>query len=365
MRPVYLRRGETLLPHHTALTSLFLGNENLSFEPIDYAESIERHAFGAYLADESLKDINAGRMIRKTSEKQARWLIATAVRTWRLIHGESQNDSQTGLFLGLGTIDYCETPEPHQLEENTLECFSDVMCRESNPLTGLIMLNSSAASHIAQLTGITGCNSCFSPHLDAGAEAIFEAYSHVREGLVSQALFGGGSQKISPWYLLTYDRDFADQQTLYLTEASSFAVVTQDRTMAEGELLAAYRGRLSNGEAALHSLLERVLNSEGGEANNVISQIICTGIGAYQDALLQSVKTLGIEVPLIFIEDKLGYCGASSPTIALNLSLELVQAKMNLHHDHSCQHGDINRVLILAFGPSGLVNYFLVGGLHE
>ncbi|MDW6091680.1 beta-ketoacyl synthase N-terminal-like domain-containing protein [Vibrio rhizosphaerae] len=365
MRPVYLRRGETLLPNHATLTSLFLENEQLNFELIEYAEFIEQHGFGAYLSDESLKDINAGRMIRKTSEKQSRWLIASAVRTWQRLYGEQQGGSQTGLFLGLGTIDYCEAPEPHQLEQDTLECFSDVMCRESNPLTGLIMLNSSAASHIAQLTGITGCNSCFSPHIDAGAEAIFEAYSHVREGLVTQALFGGGSQKISPWYLLAYENDFADQQTFYLTEASSFAVVTQDRNISEGELLAAFRGRLSKEKSALHALLERALSGSGSEENHAVSQIICTGIGTYKEALLQNVEALGIEIPLIFIEDKLGYCGASSPAIALNLSLELLQANMSLHHDLSYKHGEMNCVLILAFGPSGLVNYFLVGGQHE
>ncbi|MBL4761532.1 MAG: major capsid protein, partial [Gammaproteobacteria bacterium] len=109
------------------------------------------------------------RMIRKTSERQARWLIASGVRTWRTYFNEPQNKS--GLFIGLGTVDCDEEDNPELVQEPTAECLATAMLEERRPLVCLALLNSSATSHIAQLAGITGENMSFSPLLSAGLNA--------------------------------------------------------------------------------------------------------------------------------------------------------------------------------------------------
>ena len=82
--------------------------------------------------------------------------------------------------------------------------YADRLLHDTKPLIVLTLLNSSAGSHISELTGISGVNAMFSPMADAGAQALIEAYFSIKEFKCKDALVAAGSQKVTPWYCLTY-----------------------------------------------------------------------------------------------------------------------------------------------------------------
>lgn len=375
---IYLSRGESLLPGDYSLETLILNNEPLSSRPIEYASEFNKACFGAFLEDVDLKALGADRMVRKTSEKQSRWLIAAGVRTWRAYSDKfealqkSENNTElaqqkqhanTGLFLGLGSVDSDDNIEPHYLAEGTTQCLSDTMCQESKPLIGLVMLNSSATSHIAQLTGITGVNCCFAPHVDAGASALFEAVTHVQEGEADRALCGSGSQKLSPWYFLAYEDYLNQQDNICLTEAASFLVLERENNDADAVLHTMHRGQLGQQNQRLTPFIAKALNEVESIADSQLVQILCVGLGDYQTAVQQVMNNLAPPAPTVFVEDWFGYAGAAGVPLTLNLAISLLEhQKVIRHESNDIPPSDASALmLVLVFGPAGKASYFIVG----
>jgi 3-oxoacyl-[acyl-carrier-protein] synthase II len=110
-----------------------------------------------------------------------------------------------GFFAGMGMVDYhVEDLLPAVLKSLNqsggldYDRFFSTGCREIYPLWPLGMLNNVVFSQAAIHFGLRGENCVFSPHGDAGIQAVAEAVKVLREGKAKVALAGGVSEEISP-----------------------------------------------------------------------------------------------------------------------------------------------------------------------
>ncbi|MEZ7277978.1 hypothetical protein EXT42_07765 [Pseudoalteromonas sp. CO302Y] len=349
LKPVYLFQGETLLAQNTSLESLLTHKGRLMSTPFESADLINHSIFISTLADENLKDVGAERMVRKTSERQARWLIASGVRTWRTYFNEPQN--KAGLFIGLGTVDCDEEDNPELVQEPTAECLATAMLEERRPLVCLALLNSSATSHIAQLAGITGENMSFSPLLSAGLNALCEGYFAIAEGRLKHALCGGGSQKITPWSLLAYESIWANQDNYWLSEAASFFIASDEPRLnqhaAIGVMRQAYRARLQNNAHALTEQVNRITGSPLIENQHVVKVIL---VGANLEQQDITLHALGDELKsrAVVLDSYVGNTMAAATAIACNSALSYL---------HDAEQGF---VIVIAFGDHAEFGMFLI-----
>ncbi|MHC1725146.1 MAG: beta-ketoacyl synthase N-terminal-like domain-containing protein [Syntrophobacteraceae bacterium] len=112
---------------------------------------------------------------------------------------------ELGFFAGMGMVDYhIEDLLPAVLKSLTprgdldYDRFFSGGYREIYPLWPLGMLNNVAFCQAAIHFGLRGENCVFSPHGNAGIQAIAEAVKILREGKAKAALTGGVSEEISP-----------------------------------------------------------------------------------------------------------------------------------------------------------------------
>ncbi len=110
-----------------------------------------------------------------------------------------------GFFAGMGMVDYhVEDLLPAVLKSLSrggdldYDKFFFSGCQEIYPLWPLGMLNNVAFCQAAIHFGLRGENCVFSPHGDAGIQAVAEAVKVLEEGKAKVALAGGVSEEISP-----------------------------------------------------------------------------------------------------------------------------------------------------------------------
>ncbi len=110
-----------------------------------------------------------------------------------------------GIFMGMGPIDY-DVNEALQVVLKSRDDggrlsygqFYEKGFREIYPLRTLTMLNNIAVCQAAIHLNIQGENAVFSPHGDAGCQALGEGANVVSEGRARAVLAGGVSEVISP-----------------------------------------------------------------------------------------------------------------------------------------------------------------------
>lgn len=174
-QPIYLHRGLTILPAEAELRQLFSGAATLPSAVVPVGSALELDCYGSFLGDVDMSDLAPDRSVRKTTERQSRWLINTAVRTKNALEPLFLHAAAKGLYIGLGTVDCDEADEQAFLDSCTTQDLSDHKLTNNNPMVGLILLNTTATSHISQMCQITGQNCCFSHLQDGGANAAIEA----------------------------------------------------------------------------------------------------------------------------------------------------------------------------------------------
>ncbi len=110
-----------------------------------------------------------------------------------------------GFFAGMGMVDYhVEDLLPavlkslNQSGDLDYDRFFPAGCQEIYPLWPLGMLNNVVFCQVAIHFGLRGENCVFSPHGDAGIQAVAEAVKILGEGKAKMALAGGVSEEISP-----------------------------------------------------------------------------------------------------------------------------------------------------------------------
>jgi 3-oxoacyl-[acyl-carrier-protein] synthase II len=146
------------------------------------------------------------------------------------------------------------------------------------PMTGLLLLNSTACSHIASQSGATGATGVFSPWADAGMQALIEAAWSISEGDNDRALVGGSAPTLNPFLYMHYETqgllELGDELPLPGEGAAFVALRVADAdTPADAVCLTGY-GRLfesdpSRAAAARRRCMEEALECAGVAPNEV------------------------------------------------------------------------------------------------
>jgi len=361
---IYFQKGKTLFPGDVSIEDIFLNGIEIDKKPVDEWDLGSTTVYGSFLDDSTLKDIGADRMVRKTTERQSRWLISAGVKTWARHYSCETNNTRAGLYLGLGTID-CDNDDEHEyIDSCSVQSLSEYKLCNSKPLLGLILLNSTAASHISQMTGITGTNCCFGPLVDAGSNALIEAAYDLQERKIQLVLCGGGGQKITPWYFLAYEKYWKTHNDLWLTESASFFTMTQDTHASEIELHKFYRGRLSGKNNHLVDVISRAKNEADAYEDFTIEQVLFIGCLIHQPLISGIMADINLDVAQYFIEEKVGYTGAAAVALAVNLAITLLEENVSIHKNMkktTMQTSKKRLILLIILGADRQVGYLLIG----
>ncbi|MGR5063618.1 beta-ketoacyl synthase N-terminal-like domain-containing protein [Photobacterium sp. DNB22_13_2] len=368
--PVYLRQGQQRLPKDMGW-DVFFSQAPLPVTAIDNTSSLGLASKAGYLSDTDLKQVGVSRIVRKTSEKQSRWVIENSVNSWRMLLGEQLADEKTGLFLGLGTVDCDDDGEQISFQGDYAELAREGLS-QIKPLSGLTLLNSTTASHIAELLQITGVNGVYSPHADAGGNAIVEAYYNLSENQCEIALVSGGSPKITPWYFLAYQsilKGFSGQYW-FPTEAVATALLSKNSQSSEGCLLCVQRGFSADFQVNNHSLDHISLHlSQSQDALLFESplQVIHVGLPEIAQKTISSFNRFFPGSHHLLLDKLIGTSGPASAIVGVNLALEIFKRQVMLSNDKSqlktfsCESTNCRHVLVACYGLQGQQVYFLVG----
>lgn len=362
MKPIYIHSGDQCLPGISSTKKLLFGKRVIT-EAISPERSLGLVTQGAFLSNTNLKSLNAGRSVRKTSERQARWVIKVGVKTWQHYQTQQQLSADecsahTGLFLGLGTVDCEDDDEPIPIKDSA--AFGDYAAQllvDTKPLAGLTLLNSTTASHIAQLANITGVNTVFSPFADAGGQAIIEAYYAVKESHCQQALVAAGSQKITPWFFLSHQNYFNDplNNECFPTESSAALVLSSESHQASAQLHQVLRVFHSS-DNQLPPRLSHLIAQDDGRSQ----QVIYTGTGSLSPGQLNELQQLIPNAHVCFLDRLLGYTGPVGALHALLLACDLLQ-EQRYRRNHGISYHQIHRVVIVIQGHHGQWCFLSVG----
>lgn len=371
--PVYLRQGQQQLPENIGW-EVFFSQAHFPATAIDNNTSLGLASQAGYLRDTDLKQVGVSRIVRKTSEKQSRWVIENTVNSWRMHFGERLADDKTGLFLGLGTVDCDDDGEQISFQGDYAELAREGLS-QIKPLSGLTLLNSTTASHIAELLQITGVNGVYSPHADAGGNAIAEAYYNLCENQCDIALVSGGSPKITPWYFLAYQSALAGFSTQYWfpTEAVATALLSSTPQSAEGCLLGVQRGFSADFDVNNQSLDQISLHlslSQKDQSSANLLQVIHVGLPEIAQNSAASLSRFFPGSSHLLLDKVIGTSGPAGAVIGVNLALEILKRQEMLSNDLSplktigCEPVGCRHVLVACYGLQGQQVYFLVGDIE-
>ncbi len=361
MSVVNIILGQQLLPGLEDIAELLTGKA-IKTQVVSPERSLNLTDRVGLLSDDDLKSLGAGRIVRKTSERQSRWVIGTAVKTWQAF-SSAKDLSQVGLFLGVGIVD-CEDDDTPYSTAETLSGYTADALSETKPLAGLTVLNSTAASHIANILGITGVNSVFSPYADAGAQAIIEAFYNIQEGKCEHALVAGGSQKVTPWYFLSY-RHFFKKFTQYApcaTESASAVIVSNESAGAGVTLLGVQRAFVNN-DVDAYPGLDTLLSAMGDEKITSPAQVIYCGRYGLTEPMQQQLQRYFPTAALCNLEQLIGYTGPAAALHAVQLASAMLAQNKGIETSTAIDIKAITAttVLIICHGDQGQICYLLVG----
>ncbi|MDC9597285.1 hypothetical protein [Xenorhabdus anantnagensis] len=337
---IYITSGMSLLPDglsiddiiHGKIQEAHLSNRSPHLPNILGERCIDETSFVMPRMD---------KIVRRVANAQSRWVLYTGIETWENSFGDEFPPEQRGLFIGLGTSDADDSSIPIAFDAENDEDYVSRALIETPPLMGLTLLNTSTASHLSQHLDITGDNGFFSPHVDAGGNAFLEGYYSIKEARSQFVLCGGGSQKISTWYYLSYERLIKDVPWIP-AEAASFITLHEDSHHADGEVSQVFRTTLHNRDQ-----VGRLLTWMSGE-NRLPAQII--HVGKTKAEFTAQVDDMLPSALQFHLDKAMGYCGAAAPFVAINLLIEMHKKGLaidNVNQNARCQHSsDLAWILV-------------------
>ncbi|WEM44644.1 beta-ketoacyl synthase N-terminal-like domain-containing protein (plasmid) [Photobacterium sp. DA100] len=380
--PAYLKQGQQQLPEGMGW-EVFFSQASFPVTALDNNTSLGLADQAAYLRDTDLKQIEVSRIVRKTSEKQSRWVIENSVNSWRQYFGDQAGGGRAGLFLGLGTVDCDDDGEQISFHGDYNQLAREGLC-QIKPLSGLTLLNSTTASHIAERLQITGVNGVYSPHADAGGNAFAEAYFNLTENQCDVALVSGGSQKITPWYFLAYQSVLSgvSAQSWCPAEAVASVLLSQSPQSAEGALLSVHRGFSANFQASqylLDQIALQLAQSHAGTSFENPLQIIHVGLPEPAQKMVAPMSRFFPGAHQLLLDTVIGTTGPAGAAIGVNLALEILKRQEMLSSNQAlsnpkpakvdesvlkapdcvplnCQH-----VLVACYGLQGQQVFLLIG----
>ncbi|MBC8946347.1 MULTISPECIES: hypothetical protein [Xenorhabdus] len=342
---IYITGGCTLLPDNLSMSNIIDGNikgavlsGNTPHLPQIIGERFIREGDFVMPA--------VDKIIRRASHPQSQWVLYTGIKTWEKGIGEHFPPEQRGLFLGLGTTDADNNAYFIASDAKNDGDYVSRSLVERPPLMGLMLLNTSTASHLSQHLNIMGDNAFFSPQVDAGGHALLEGYYSIKEKRSQFVLCGGNAQKISAWYYLAYERLIGNTPWLP-AEAASFTALHHDDRNADSELVYVNRTIIHSSHHYQH-FLSQALNA--GSPYQIIH------VGRLEHDAIPLTYAIFPEAVQFHLDKAIGYTGPAAVFIASNLAIELHQKSLVLDNTHThiqtrltCQQAS-PKVLILVHG---------------
>lgn len=332
----------------------------------------ELAAASAHVAREpELAPYGVDRKLVRTMEKQARMALVGAGRlleAWRPDHLADR--PETGLFMGLPTIDE-PLPSLAVLESwhaaGGRDDWNTTLMRETQPFSGLSLLNSSACAHIAATFGLNGPMAAYSPFADAGLSAVIDGVHAVAEAECSHAVIGAVSTKLDPLLPLQHAHWEGRAGGLRMPgEASAFFLASADAARNDPVLLGYARGchplRDDHGDM-LVDLIAQTLEM-GRCARTDVGWVLSNQ--PWQAAHKESLhRALFAFAPLhLPIEARFGYVGPAAATLAVGLVLEGMRRQRRwLTHGARWEAlpMDASCALLVMYSPMGQIAVALIG----
>lgn len=142
--------------------------------------------------------------------------------------GSGLKGEDIGFFAGMGMVDYhVDDLIPAVLKSCSTEGeldygkFFSGGFQEIYPLWPLAMLNNVAFCQVAIHLKLHGENCVFTPHADAGVQAISESVKVLREGKAAAVLVGGVSEEVSPLSLARAELNGLTGSPVFLGECGA------------------------------------------------------------------------------------------------------------------------------------------------
>ncbi|KMJ43827.1 hypothetical protein AB204_17645 [Xenorhabdus khoisanae] len=320
---IYITSGTSLLPDGLSVDDIIHGRIPDVHLPAD--PSHLPNILGERCIDETAFAMpRMDKIVRRVANAQSRWVLYTGIKTWENSIGDRFSPEQRGLFIGLGTSDADDSSTPIAFDAKDDEDYVVKALVETPPLMGLTLLNTSTASHLSQHLDITGDNGFFSPHVDAGGNALLEGYYSIKEKRSQFVLCGGGSQKISTWYYLAYENLIKGVPWIP-AEAASFITLHEDSHHADSEISQVFRTLLLHRDHVGRLLAwmsgEKMSEEKVSEENSSPAQII--HVGKITDEFTAQVYDTFPSAAQFNLDKALGYCGSAAPFVAINLAIEI------------------------------------------
>lgn len=291
-----------------------------------FATNAARGAVGASAEDPGMGELGIDRRVVRTTDKQARLLLAAAIECIDAMPDEAR--PQCGVYLGLPTVD---EPMPQLAavvdwhEERGRSPLAEHFKHHSAPLGWLAMLNSSAAAHVSTRLRLTGCNGVYSPFGDAGLNALIDAAIAVAEGECAQALVGAVAPKHNPMLDVQYANWCDIGYRLPPSEASACALLSHVGADGGPCVLGFARGFTPtpwNGDAQIDVLATRALAMAGLTREDIGWTIATSPWNEAQSVALEhGLAPFAKTSAVLRIECALGRLGAVAPIIAVGLGV--------------------------------------------
>lgn len=298
-RPVRVEAAGIYAADGTALEDLLAGRRAAP-SPLPFASGWLPRAEAFAAAEPDLRSSVYDRKALRTMDKQARLALAAAITCGAGLEPFA-DPARVGLFMGMPTVE-----EPVPSWEALAELGPDPADRaamlqtfltSTPPMTGLILLNSTACSHVASQFGVTGPTGVFSPWADAGLQALVEAAWSIVEGDNNRALVGGAAPTLNPFLYLHYEA----QGLLGQGEALP--------PPGEGAAFVALRGGEPEAGAAVLSGYARLFEPDPAQAAAARARCI--------EAALESAAVTAAEVGWVLFDPHCGRAGVAAELSAL------------------------------------------------
>lgn len=307
----------------------------------------------------------------RTMDKQALSAMAAAFACVKSLNGFA-DPNKVGLYMGIPMVD---EPLPGWETLNELggkaADLSDILHSIMNntpPMTGLMLINSTACSHIASQFCITGTTGVFSPWADAGLAAVIEAAWSIAEGDNDSALVGASAPTVNPFLYLNYETQGLLQPEFDLPvpgEGAAFvALRAADSDSPVGACLSGYARSFEPNPAAAQvarqRCMEEALACAGVPAEEIgwiLFDPYCgrAGVSAERAAI---AGLFGESAPLYAWHDVCGYLGAAQPVLDIAIAAAALSEGWRVVADPLEQCFDLQKlplrhVLINASGCRG------------
>lgn len=330
---------------------------------------------GFKLSLPQLDRMGINRKSLRMMERQAAAAIWAAIELQRDEHFELRAPEDTGLFFAIPSIAHAVDSCLDLKIETSISAreITASILRNTEPLSGLRLLNSSVLAHLAEHFHLSGAVGGFSDHADAGLQALIEGSLAIFENDSIQVLAGGVSPVAGPGLAPVWESAEMFNREPLLVPAESAAVALLSDVEKPRSLFIAGYGRCFNEDPsdAAPEAIKQALEQAGIAFDDLdlLALEHPSVVGGSQADMRRALAQLGSRssetLPLLTIDHLVGHFGAASPWVKIALIQDACRRGMCLFTDSSdCVREasrQIHYALVSAQGFSGQCAVVILG----